>query len=96
MAIEVQIKCINKTDRYNPHERIQAIGGWPGATTPTWKRSQAQAIIDIESDTYRYWVQTPTTDKVYIIVAKHNGNKYIKTTADGEHPNNLLSLPECQ
>jgi len=23
------------------------------------------------------------------------GNKYLKTVADGEQPNNLLSLPEC-
>ena len=23
------------------------------------------------------------------------GHKYLKTMADGEHPNNLLSLPEC-
>ncbi|MGO7416641.1 DUF3892 domain-containing protein [Rhizobium ruizarguesonis] len=23
------------------------------------------------------------------------GNKYLKTTADGDQPNNLLSLPEC-
>lgn len=30
-----------------------------------------------------------------VIVAIHNGNKYIKTENDGEQPNNLLSLREC-
>jgi hypothetical protein len=23
------------------------------------------------------------------------GNKYLKTTSDGDQPNNLLALPEC-
>jgi hypothetical protein len=32
---------------------------------------------------------------VNVIVATHNGNKYIKTEADGIHPDNLLALPEC-
>lgn len=32
--------------------------------------------------------------KVIVAVSKY-GNKYLKTEADGEEPNNLLSLPEC-
>jgi hypothetical protein len=33
---------------------------------------------------------------VWVIVATSRfGNKYLKTESDGEHPNNLLSLPEC-
>lgn len=32
---------------------------------------------------------------VEVIVAVHSGRKYLKTTADGLQPNNLLSLPEC-
>jgi hypothetical protein len=30
-----------------------------------------------------------------IVAVSQWGNKYIKTTADGVHPNNLLALPEC-
>jgi hypothetical protein len=93
MAANVEIKCINKSDHMNPHERIINIGGWPGASSPTWKRSQQQAIIDIENGTYSYYVSVGG-HTVNVIVATHNGNKYIKTTADGLHPNNLLSLPE--
>ena len=66
-----EIKCVNKTDRYNPHERIRAIGGQnPDGTL--WKLTQEEAIQGIEV-----------------------GHKYLKTEADGEHPNNLLSLYEC-
>jgi len=33
---------------------------------------------------------------VDVVVAKSQyGHKYLKTVADGEQPNNLLSLPEC-
>lgn len=30
-----------------------------------------------------------------IVAVSRFGNKYIKTEADGDQPNNLLSLPEC-
>jgi hypothetical protein len=30
-----------------------------------------------------------------VIIATHLGHKYLKTTADGVHPDNLLALPEC-
>jgi uncharacterized protein DUF3892 len=96
LATNVQIKCINKSDRTNPHERILCIGGSPGATTTHWKRSQQQAIEDIESGAYAYWVGISGAASVWVVVAVSKfGNKYIKTTADGEQPNNLLALPEC-
>jgi len=31
-----------------------------------------------------------------VIVAVHNGRKYLKTAADGYSPDNLLALPECR
>jgi hypothetical protein len=35
-------------------------------------------------------------DSVWVIVAVSRlGHKYLKTEADGEQPDNLLSLPEC-
>ena len=55
--MDLQISCINKTYRQDPHDRIHSVGN--------------------------------------VIVAVHNGNKYIKTENDGLHPNNLLALPEC-
>ena len=30
-----------------------------------------------------------------VVAVSRFGNKYIKTEADGDQPNNLLSLPEC-
>jgi hypothetical protein len=36
MAQQVQIKCINKSDRPNPHERILYVGG-VNADGKRWK-----------------------------------------------------------
>ncbi len=43
----VRITCINKTDRYNPHERIRYVGG-VNPDGSRWKLSQEQAIEAIE------------------------------------------------
>lgn len=38
----------------------------------------------------------PREDSVWVIVTTSRfGNNYLKTQADGDEPNNLLSPPEC-
>lgn len=93
MAKRTRIGCINKTDRMNPHERIKNVGG-QNADGARWKQSVDQTIREIESREWEFFV-TEGGRTVDVIVATHNGNKYIKTTADGIQPDNLLSLPEC-
>lgn len=43
MATLHEIRCINKSDRYNAHERIINIGGLNYDQT-TWKISVSEAI----------------------------------------------------
>lgn len=91
----IEIKCINKRDRPNIHERILNVGGY---TDKAWKISQEAAISHIENDEWGFYVGD-TRNKgtsVWVVVRESRfGNKYLTTEADGESQNNLLSLPEC-
>jgi hypothetical protein len=94
MADNVQIKCINKSNRYDPHERILAVGG----TNPDgnrWKLTQAEAITGIETGRWRFYVSVKGQSVWVIVSTSRYGHKYLKTQNDGEQPDNLLSLPEC-
>jgi hypothetical protein len=94
-TITAQVRCINKRDRDNPWERITHIGGI-NPDGGRWKLTQPEAIQGIESRKYAFYVERPRGDRVKVIVAvSQYGNKYLKTEADGDEPNNLLSLPEC-
>ncbi|UUF14292.1 MULTISPECIES: DUF3892 domain-containing protein [Flavobacterium] len=96
MADSHEIKCINKSDRYNIHERIQNIGGLnPDGTK--WKLTLAEAIQGIENKKWLFYVNNVYGQRVNVIIATTaNGNKYLKTEADTTEKNNLLELPECR
>jgi len=88
-----QVQCINKTDRYNAHERIENIGGVEGGQR--WRLTQAEGIAAIESGRANFYVNRGGYESDVIVAVSRYGYKYLKTKADGEQPDNLLSLPEC-
>jgi len=91
MAQRAQVKCINKRDRQDAHERIHSIGGSNG--TP-WKLPEDDAIGRIKRGEWEFYVIV-NGKEVKVVVATHAGREYLKTEADGYAPNNLLNLPEC-
>ncbi len=94
MASRHEIKCIKKGDRMNPYERITDVGGL-NADGTRWMLTQKRAIDGIRNKKWEFYVGTGTS-RVDVVIAKSpHGNEYLKTKADGEEPNNLLSLPEC-
>jgi hypothetical protein len=94
MATSHQIKCINKSDRTNIHERILNIGGFNTDGT-RWKISETEAIKGIENEKWSFYVSNGVS-KVNVIIARSAaGYKYLKTEADNSLTNNLLNLPEC-
>ena len=92
MAGRFQIRCINKDDRRNVYERITHVGG---VGTTRWRLTVEDVIQRIESGAESFYVNRPQGDTVDVTVATRLGRKYLKTKADGDEPNNLLSLPEC-
>jgi hypothetical protein len=94
MPQDVEIKCINKTDRTDPHERISDVGG-VNADGTRWKMAEDRAIAGVENGTWRFWTQGGGKSVWVIVAISAAGHKYLKTEADGVHPNNLLALPEC-
>lgn len=93
LAQDVQIQCINKTPRQDPHLRISHIGGLNPDQTQ-WKLSEADAITGIKGGRWSFYVNAGGA-RADVIIATHLGNEYLKTRADGLHPDNLLALPEC-
>jgi len=93
MTTRHQVQCVNKTDRQSAHERIRRIGGRNSDST-AWRLTEDEAIQGIEQGKWQFFVHVGN-HTVDVIVASREGRKYLKTTADGERPDNLLSLPEC-
>ena len=95
MASRHEVLCVRKADRPNPHERITHVGGRNDDGT-AWKLTQEDAIAGIESGKWTFYVsQGGRTVNVVVAVSRYH-HKYLKTEADGEQPDNLLSLPECR
>ena len=94
MATDLEIKCINKTNRQSAHERISHIGGL-NADRTKWQLTLDAAITGIEAGKWRFYVSVGGHSVWVVIANSAAGHKYLKTQADGEQPNNLLSLPEC-
>jgi len=84
-----QVKCINKTNRQDRHERISHIGGDWGKIT------ESEAIRQVKLDRNAYHVKVGNYD-VRVVIATHLGREYLKTESDSSTVDNLLSLPECR
>jgi len=95
MARHLHIRCTVKTDRTSANERIRAIGG-VSPDGGRWTLTQHQAISQIEDGTSVFYIETPRGQRSDVIVAVDaHADKYVKTVADREQPEKLLSLPNC-
>jgi hypothetical protein len=93
MINTIQITCIRKTNRIDPHERIEGVGGI-SPDGSSWYISHDQAIAAIESGEWKFWT-SGGGKSVWVIIAERSGHKYLKTEPDNVLPDNLLHLPVC-
>ncbi|KAF0098948.1 MAG: hypothetical protein FD144_4023 [Rhodospirillaceae bacterium] len=85
---DVQVTCINKLPRNNPHEGITNLGG------PGWKWPRQQVINSINEKSNTFFTRVNSKRADIGVVHGPNGD-YLRTHADGVWNDNLLALPEC-
>lgn len=85
---DVQVTCINKLPRNDPHEGITYLGG------SGWKWPRADVIQSIRNKTNTFFTRVNGKRADVGIVEGQNG-AYLRTYADGQWNDNLLALPEC-
>lgn len=85
---DVQVTCITKPDRNSKHEGITHLGG------SGWKWTRAEVIASIEAKSNTFFTKV-NGNRGDIGVVNGATGKYLRTYADGQWNDNLLSLPEC-
>ncbi len=90
---DAQVTCITKPHPQSPHEHITHLGNPAGGWT--WTREAVIASIDAKTNTF--FVLDPANNRrADIGVVRESGKApYVRTYADGNWNNNLLSLNQC-
>ncbi|HTW65796.1 MAG TPA: DUF3892 domain-containing protein [Bryobacteraceae bacterium] len=88
---DVQVTCIIKPDLYSRVEHITHLGG------PQWTWTREQVIDSIEGHTNTFFVIDPHTGaRANVRVVRPSGRPaYVRTSADNDPNDNLLSLMQC-
>lgn len=85
---DARVTCINKQPRDNPYDGITYLGG------KDWKWTRQQVIDSINAGTNSFHTLVNGNRGDIGVVHGPNGD-YVRTYADGQWNDNLLSLPEC-
>ena len=85
---DVWVTCINKQPRNNAYEGITHLGG------QSWRWTRQQVVESINAKTNTFYTLVNGNRGDIGVVNGPNG-PYVRTYADGQWNDNLLSLPEC-
>lgn len=85
---DLQVTCINKQPRQNPHEGITHLGG------ASWWATRQQVVDAINARTNTYYTFV-SGKRANVGVVNGPDGSYLRTYADGQWNDNLLALPEC-
>ena len=90
---DARVTCITKPHPQSPHEHITHLGNPTGNWM--WPREQVIASIDAKTNTF-YVLDAANGKRADIGVVRESGKvPYLRTYADGQWNNNLLSLNQC-
>lgn len=92
---DCRVTCITKPHPTSPHEHITHIGN--PTSNPPWKWTREQVIESIDKGTNTFFVVDSSTGKRADIAVVREAGKvpFLRTHADGDWNNNLLSLRQC-
>ncbi|MES2985462.1 MAG: DUF3892 domain-containing protein [Pseudomonadota bacterium] len=85
---DVQVTCVIKEDRNNPHEGITHIGGYG------WLWTRREVIESIKSRLNTFYTLSGNIRADIVVVDGPNG-PYIRTKKDSVLTDNLLFLTAC-
>lgn len=90
---DFQVTCITKQHPGNSHEHITRLGN-PKAN---WNWSRDEVIASIDAKTNTFYVLDPQNGKrANVGVVRPAGRQgFVRTHADGDWNDNLLSLDQC-
>ena len=89
---DAQVTCITKPNPQSAHEHITHLGN-----SPQWVWPREQVVASIDAKTNTFFVRDPRTgQRSEVGVVREQGKApYLRTYADGNWNNNLLSLDQC-
>lgn len=95
--MSVRITCINKDggNHQNPYEGITHFGWINEQTRAAGKSTRAQMVEFLTEQGGSAYVKDIDGSIVKVGVVKNVPNPYLRTYANGEWTDNLLSLNEC-
>lgn len=90
---DAQVTCINKPHVNSSHEHITHLGN----PANQWRWTREQVITSIDAGTNTFYVIDPVSGvRADIGVVRESGlAPYLRTYADRQWNNNLLSLNQC-
>ena len=94
---DFRITHVRKKDRMNTHEHITHVGNLinPDPNKWIWPREDVIASIDAKTNTFHV-IDAYNGKRSDVGVVRPAGRPaYLRTHADGDWNDNLLSLPEC-
>ena len=94
MRRAIRVDCVSRSARVSPYHRIQAIGGL-GPDGLRWRLSEDAAISAIDEERVVFYIERPIGHRVDLIAAQGLGKRFLKAESDGESPDRLLDLPDC-
>lgn len=93
---DIIVTCITKSIPDGGHEHITHIGN-PHSSNGGWKWTREAVIQSIDNETNTFYVVDPNNKRrADVGVVRPVGRlAYLRTHADGDWNDNLLSLPIC-